>query len=70
MNIMINAVQAMDDGGRLTIRTKADDGFCVVSIEDTGGGIAPDIMSHIFDPFLLQRELEKAQDWVFLSAKG
>ena len=70
MNIMINAVQAMDDGGRLTIRTKADDGFCVVSIEDTGGGIAPDIMSHIFDPFLLQRESEKAQDWVFLSAKG
>ncbi len=51
VNIMINAVQAMDDGGRLTIRTKADDGFCVVSIEDTGAGISPDIMSHIFDPF-------------------
>lgn len=51
MNIMINALQAMDCGGSLTIRTRADNGYCVVSIEDTGDGIPPDVMPHIFDPF-------------------
>lgn len=51
MNIMINALQAMDSGGKLTIRTEADNGYSVVSIEDTGAGIPPDVMPHIFDPF-------------------
>ena len=51
MNIMINALQAMDNGGSLTIRTRMDDGYCAVSIADTGAGIPPDVMPHIFDPF-------------------
>lgn len=51
MNIMINAIQAMDSGGMLTIKTRQDNGFCEVSIEDTGRGIPPDIMPNIFDPF-------------------
>ncbi len=51
MNIMINAIQAMDGGGALTIRTVVENGFYVVSIEDTGVGISPDIMPSIFDPF-------------------
>ena len=70
MNIMINAVQAMDDGGRLTIRTKADDGFCVVSIEDTGGGIAPDIMSHIFDPFFTTKGIGEGTGLGLSVSKG
>jgi len=51
MNIMINALQSMDKGGTLTIRTMRNNGFCEVSIEDTGTGISPDIMPNIFDPF-------------------
>ncbi len=51
VNIMINALQAMDGGGTLTIRTAKDNGLCVVSFEDTGAGIPPDIMPNIFDPF-------------------
>lgn len=70
MNIMINAVQAMDDGGRLTIRTKADDGFCVVTIEDTGGGIAPDIMSHIFDPFFTTKGIGEGTGLGLSVSKG
>jgi signal transduction histidine kinase len=41
----------MDGGGSLTIRTGVDNGYCVVSIADTGVGIPSDIMPHIFDPF-------------------
>ena len=70
MNIMINAVQAMDDGGRLTIRTKADDGFCVVSIEDTGAGISRDIMSHIFDPFFTTKGIGEGTGLGLSVSKG
>ncbi|RJQ52155.1 MAG: HAMP domain-containing protein [Nitrospiraceae bacterium] len=50
-NIIINALQAMDGGGTLTIKTEQVDRFCVVSIEDTGTGIPADVMPNIFDPF-------------------
>jgi len=50
-NIMINALQAMDRGGRLTIRTRMDNGYCAISVSDTGAGIPPDVIPHIFDPF-------------------
>lgn len=51
LNIMLNALQAMDGGGVLTIKTTRDNGFCVVSINDTGTGIPPEIIPNIFDPF-------------------
>ena len=51
MNIMINAIQAMENGGVMTIRTVLDNGFCEIHIEDTGKGIPADIMNNIFDPF-------------------
>ena len=51
INIIINAIQAMDNGGVLTIKTRRMDGFCEVLVEDTGSGISPDIIQHIFDPF-------------------
>lgn len=51
LNIMLNALQAMDGGGVLTIKTAKDDRFCVVSISDIGYGIPPEILPNIFDPF-------------------
>jgi signal transduction histidine kinase len=57
MNIMINALQAMDSGGTLTIRTRQNNGYCEVSIADTGSGISPDIMPYIFDPFFTTKNV-------------
>ncbi|MEW6714423.1 MAG: ATP-binding protein [Nitrospirota bacterium] len=51
MNIIMNAVQSMDKGGSLTIRTGIEDGFCVISFKDTGKGIPPEAMANIFEPF-------------------
>jgi signal transduction histidine kinase len=54
-NLMINACQVMSDGGVLTIRawvgSLRGDKAVVVVIEDTGGGISPEIMRNIFNPF-------------------
>jgi two-component system NtrC family sensor kinase len=53
MNILMNAVQAMDERGSITIATRhVISGNCVeVAISDTGHGIPPEQIDRIFDPF-------------------
>ena len=51
MNLVLNAVQAIKDGGAITIRTRARNGGCEVTVEDTGCGIPAHVLPHIFDPF-------------------
>ena len=50
-NIILNAQQAMPDGGRLTISTGAKDGFVEVTFIDSGCGIPKENLPKIFDPF-------------------
>ena len=50
-NLLDNAIDAMDDRGRVRIRTRRDDGHVVVEIEDNGSGIAPEDLACIFEPF-------------------
>lgn len=55
VNLMVNAIHAMPDGGRLTLRTfDRDEGGrpgVVIEVTDTGSGMTPDITQKIFDPF-------------------
>ncbi len=50
-NLIVNAVQAMDNKGTLTIRIRRVDNFVEVSIKDTGKGIPEAIRSRVFEPF-------------------
>ncbi len=50
-NLIDNAIQAMPDGGTLTIRTSLDNDHVVVEICDTGIGIPRELQSKIFEPF-------------------
>ena len=51
MNLILNAVQAMKQGGVLTIRTSVVEGVCRVEVQDTGSGIPASVLPRVFDPF-------------------
>jgi len=52
LNLAVNALKAMDQGGTLTIHVRARAEFAEVEIRDTGRGIPPDLLPKIFDPFV------------------
>lgn len=74
MNLCVNARDAMPDGGRLEITAKnlvpndallrlhpemKPDPYIQIGVEDTGAGIAPDVIERIWDPFFTTKELGK-----------
>ncbi|MBK7772478.1 MAG: response regulator [bacterium] len=57
MNLLINAGQAIEARGEITIRTWADDERIHVRISDTGQGVAPENLSRVFDPFFTTKRV-------------
>jgi PAS domain S-box-containing protein len=55
LNLLLNALQAAGDGGRVRITTRADSGKVIVRISDDGEGIPEDARDRIFDPFFTTR---------------
>ncbi|MBZ0156128.1 MAG: cache domain-containing protein [Alphaproteobacteria bacterium] len=56
VNLILNAMDAMQEGGTLTVRSMAKDGDLVIQFEDTGTGIPAEDLSKIFDPFFTTKE--------------
>jgi len=50
-NIMKNAMEAMEGGGRLAVTLDSDDLFVIIAFEDSGEGIAPDDLGQLFEPY-------------------
>jgi len=59
VNIIVNAIQAMPDGGLLTIQTKATDKVISLIVEDTGMGMEKNVLKKIFLPFFTTKDVGK-----------
>jgi signal transduction histidine kinase len=56
LNLMGNALEAMPGGGAIAVSAAAEPESVVVTISDTGPGIAPEIRSRLFQPFVTARK--------------
>jgi signal transduction histidine kinase len=57
LNLVLNALDAMRDGGTLYLRTRVRGGKVIAEVRDTGHGIPAEIRDRIFDPFFTTREV-------------
>ncbi|MFZ5857285.1 MAG: GAF domain-containing protein [Chloroflexota bacterium] len=57
LNLLMNGVEAIKNGGRLTVSTEVvESGEVMLSVSDTGPGIDPVLLPHIFDAFVTSKE--------------
>jgi signal transduction histidine kinase len=59
LNLVVNALESMDDGGILTIALGRRDGMAEMVFADTGCGMAPEILENIFEPFFTRSRTGK-----------
>jgi signal transduction histidine kinase len=56
MNLLGNALEAMPEGGAITISARKNGTSVVIDVRDTGPGIAPEIRDRLFQPFVTARK--------------
>ena len=56
VNVFVNAIESLKNGGRIGIKTYTLDGFVYIDIRDDGEGIDREVIEHIFDPFYSTKE--------------
>ncbi|MCX6826172.1 MAG: ATP-binding protein [candidate division Zixibacteria bacterium] len=59
INLIVNAIQAMPKGGKLTLETLAKDGQVVLIVRDTGTGMNKDVLKKIFTPFFTTKDVHE-----------
>ncbi len=55
-NLLTNAAKYSDPGGQISVAATAEEGAVVLRVRDTGIGISPDVLPHVFDAFTQERQ--------------
>jgi len=55
LNLLTNAMDSSDDEGIITVRLHTDGGMARLTFDDTGCGMDPDVLAHVFEPFFTRR---------------
>ncbi len=55
LNLALNALAATREGGRVTLETRRSEGATRIAVRDDGSGIAPELRSQLFQPFVVGR---------------
>ncbi len=55
-NLLLNAVEAMPQGGQLTLRARSENGKVVIEVEDTGSGMTPEECARVFTPYYTSKK--------------
>jgi signal transduction histidine kinase len=56
LNLVLNAIEALPEGGTVTVSSTTDGASCSICVQDDGPGIPPNIRSHIFEPFFTTKK--------------
>jgi PAS domain S-box-containing protein len=70
INLIMNAIHAMPNGGTLRIALQQDEDMAKLTIADTGQGIRKELLSKIFDPFFTTKEFGKGTGLGLTVVKG
>lgn len=57
VNLVVNALQAMPEGGKLLIQTESSTDYICLSVEDTGPGMTPEVLQQVFVPFFTTKDV-------------
>lgn len=59
VNLVVNGIQAMPEGGTLTIETHEAAGFVSLIVADTGGGMSAEVKERLFTPFFTTKDVDQ-----------
>jgi signal transduction histidine kinase len=56
LNLLVNALDSIEESGRVTVAARRSGGECVLTFTDDGCGMTEEVLEHLFEPFFTRRK--------------